>query len=249
MLRSTPEEMRGRVSNTTGMAAMALATLSPLAAGLLVEHGSGAWAMGFFAATMAVATALGLIMRGLREAESGPTAGSVRDVIIREARPDEAALIGELRVSAYRHLGLLPESSDYAETLRGFGFDSDSDSAGDSDYVVLVAADEADSVIGTITLELFGSDSELARDETEADVRAFAVAAAGQGQGVGRMLLLAVIEHAAKRGLRRLRLCTQPGMKAAQHLYTAEGFTRTPDLDWSPVPGLTLRAYERETAR
>ena len=35
MLRSTPEEMRGRVTNTVSMVAMTLAALAPLAAGLL----------------------------------------------------------------------------------------------------------------------------------------------------------------------------------------------------------------------
>jgi len=158
-------------------------------------------------------------------------------VIIRDARPDEHAPVGELRVSAYRALGLLPEGSGYAGTLRGFGF-------GD-DCTVLVAVDEADDrILGTITLEPFGPDSELARDGTEADVRAFAVATQTQGKGVGRNLLHAVIGRAGRRGLRRLRLCTQPAMQAAQHLYAAIGFSRTPELDFSPVPGLTLQAYE-----
>ena len=64
------------------------------------------------------------------------------------------------------------------------------------------------------------------------------------GQGVGRKLLLAVIERAEKRGVRRLRLCTRPAMEAAQHLYVTIGFSRTPQLDFTPVPGVTLRAYE-----
>lgn len=158
-------------------------------------------------------------------------------VIIRDARPDEHAAVGELRVSAYRALGLLPEGSGYAETLRGFGFDGD--------CTVLVATDETDdSILGTVTLEPFDRASELAKDDTEADVRAFAVASPAQGKGVGRKLLLAAIERAEKRGLHRLRLCTQPAMRAAQHLYAATGFSRTPELDFSPVPGLTLQAYE-----
>jgi len=140
-------------------------------------------------------------------------------------------------VAAYRALGLLPEGSGYAETLRGFGFADG--------CVVLVAVGEAGSgILGTITLEPFGPINELAQDETEADVRAFAVAPQAQGQGVGRKLLLAVIECAGKRGVCRLRLCTQSAMKAAQHLYTRTGFSRTPDLDFEPVPGITLRAYE-----
>jgi len=158
-------------------------------------------------------------------------------VIIREARPDEYPAIGELRVTAYQALGLLPEGSEYVDTLRGFGFGTD--------CAVLVATDETGvGLLGTITLEPFEPSSELARDETEADVRAFAVAPLGQGRGVGRRLLLAVIERADKRGLRCLRLCTNPVMQAAQHLYETTGFSRTPDLDWSPAPGLTLRAYE-----
>jgi ribosomal protein S18 acetylase RimI-like enzyme len=158
-------------------------------------------------------------------------------VIVRPARPDEYEAVGELRVSAYQALGTLSEGSEYARTLRGFGFGNG--------CMVLVAADEAeDGLLGTITLEPFGPHSELAQDVAEADARAFAVAPAGQGQGVGRKLLLALIEYAEKRGLRTLRLCTQPAMWAAQHLYETTGFSRTPELDFQPVPGLTLRAYE-----
>jgi hypothetical protein len=52
------------------MVAMALAALAPLVAGLLVQHASGAWAIGAFAATMAVATVLCLTLRGLRDADA-----------------------------------------------------------------------------------------------------------------------------------------------------------------------------------
>ena len=156
--------------------------------------------------------------------------------MIREARPGEYAAVGELRVSAYQALGLLPEGSDYASTLRNFGFDDD--------CAVLVGLDEADGgLLGTITLEPFGPHSELARDETEADLRAFAVSPAAQGRGVGRELLAAAIESAAKRGIVRLRLCTRPPMKAAQHLYAAAGFSRTPELDFEPLPGVPLHSY------
>lgn len=161
-------------------------------------------------------------------------------------------MVGDLRVAAYRALGLLPDGSEYAQTLRRLGFDDDGDHC-----AVLVAVGEAGNgagneagngagnrVLGTVTLESFEPGSELARDYTEADIRAFAVAPYAQGQGVGRTLLLAVIERAEKRGLRQLRLCTQPEMRAAQHLYTTTGFTRTPDLDWEPRPGVILRAYE-----
>ncbi len=156
--------------------------------------------------------------------------------MIRQALPGEYAAVGELRVSAYRALGLLPEGSGYAQTLRRFGFDGD--------CTVLVGLGEADGeLLGTITLQPFGPDSELARDATEADLRAFAVSPAAQGRGAGRALLAAAIDAAARRGLLRLRLCTRPPMKAAQHLYAGAGFSRTPDLDFEPSPGIALCAY------
>ena len=155
-------------------------------------------------------------------------------MIIRDARPDEHAAVGELRVTAYRALGLLPAGSGYAEPLRALGF-----GGGDE---VLVAADEAgNGILGTVTLEAFAPASELAKDDTEADIRAFAVIPSAQGHGVGRKLLAAVIERAEQRGVRRLRLCTRPEMEAAQHLYTTIGFSRTPELDFSPSLGSLCR--------
>lgn len=162
-------------------------------------------------------------------------------MIIREARPDEYPAIGELRVAAYQAQGLIPEGSAYVDTLRGFGL-------GNGCTVLVAVDDNADGggtgILGTIAIEWFDDSSELARDETEADVRAFAVAPEGQGRGVGRTLLAAATECAGDRGLRVLRLCTQPAMLAAQRLYETTGFSRTPQLDWSPGPGISLRAYE-----
>src|SRR6267378_7261320 len=104
-----------------------------------------------------------LSLRRPRTDRTRPPVGSVHHVIIRDARPDEHAAVGELRVSAYRALGLLAEGSGYADTLRGFGFGGDA--------MVLVAVDETDdSILGTITLEPFDPSSELAKDDTEADV-------------------------------------------------------------------------------
>jgi MFS family permease len=71
VLRGAPEDMRGRVINTLVMAATALAALAPLLAGLLVGHLSGGWALGAFAATMATAAVLCLILPGLRQTEPG----------------------------------------------------------------------------------------------------------------------------------------------------------------------------------
>jgi MFS family permease len=70
MLRVTPADMRGRVSSTVLMCATGLAALAPLAAGLLVEHLSGTWAMYFFAAFIGIATIMSATLPGLRNAEA-----------------------------------------------------------------------------------------------------------------------------------------------------------------------------------
>jgi hypothetical protein len=72
LMRSAPEEMRGRVTNTVVMAATALASLAPLIAGLLVQHVSGGWAVGAFAAAMSIAAVLCVALPGLRQAQGDP---------------------------------------------------------------------------------------------------------------------------------------------------------------------------------
>ncbi|XKK39951.1 GNAT family N-acetyltransferase [Nocardiopsis sp. ARC36] len=163
---------------------------------------------------------------------------------VREALPDEMAAVGELRVAAYRDLGLLEEGDPYTDSLRALG----SDGRGE----VLVAV-EGERVVGTVLLVPWSESSEIARGPEEAEVRAFAVAPDAQGRGVGRALVRAVIASASERGVARVVLSTQPPMLAAQSLYRAHGFVRTPERDWTPVPGVDLLTYalalpERKTS-
>jgi MFS family permease len=69
--------MRGRVTNTLVMVATALASLAPLIAGLLVQHVSSAWAVGAFAAAMAMAAVLRLTLPGLRQPQAPPSPAAV----------------------------------------------------------------------------------------------------------------------------------------------------------------------------
>jgi ribosomal protein S18 acetylase RimI-like enzyme len=174
-------------------------------------------------------------------------------VNIRDALPEEFDAVGELRVAAYTAQGLIVAGSGYDETLRGLGFEGDAE--------VLVAANDGladalaeddtradgraeEQIVGTVLLVPWSRSSELAREPGEAELRAFAVAPRVQGRGVGRLLLRAAVGRAAGRGVAMLRLCTQPAMTAAQRLYVSEGFARTPERDWSPLPGITLLSYE-----
>ena len=64
-----------------------------------------------------------------------------------------------------------------------------------------------------------------------------------RGRGIGRALLAAVMQRAAARGVRELLLLTQPGMRAAQHLYAEAGFRRLPGRDYEYAPGHRLFAF------
>lgn len=154
-------------------------------------------------------------------------------MIVRDARPDELAGIGDLRVAAYRVDGFLPADSGYAATLHALGADGKGD---------VLAAVDGGQIVGTVMLQAWPG-GEMLRGPGEAEVRALAVAPHARGRGIGAALVSAVIERAAKRGARQLVLLTLPEMRAAHRLYTEAGFTRRPDRDWSPRPGAVLLAY------
>jgi ribosomal protein S18 acetylase RimI-like enzyme len=152
---------------------------------------------------------------------------------IREARPDELAAVGEIRIRAYVAGGFLSPDSGYAPRLRTLG------TGGEGTILVAVAGGQ---ILGTVMLVMHPQTSEIAAPD-EAEIRALAVTPGTQGMGVGRSLLGAVLDRAARGGARAMVLSTQQEMHAAHRLYEQAGFTRRPDRDWSPEPGLTLLAY------
>jgi ribosomal protein S18 acetylase RimI-like enzyme len=175
-----------------------------------------------------------------QSAPEPPTAAQASSaVIVRDARPDELAEIGDLRVAAYETGGFLADASNYGETLRTLGHDGTGQ--------ILVAVDgETEAILGTVMLQPPPHAGHVVRGPDEAEVRALAVAPEARGRGAGRALLRGVTDRARESGMRRLVLCTQTTMLAAQHLYTAAGFRRIPERDWEPVPGFTLLAYGLE---
>lgn len=156
-------------------------------------------------------------------------------MLIRDANADEFAEIGDIRVGAYLADGFLSPDSGYAPRLRELGSDGPDP--------ILVAVDGEGTIAGTVTLQVWPQGGELVRGPGEAEIRALAVRPEARGAGVGRALLAAVIDRAARLDVHYLLLLTQPEMKAAHHLYGAAGFTRLPERDWSPEPGVSLLAY------
>jgi MFS family permease len=67
MLRRTPPALHGRVNNGLLQVAVALASLAPLASGLVVEVASARWAMVLFAASLAAVIPIALLLPALAE--------------------------------------------------------------------------------------------------------------------------------------------------------------------------------------
>ncbi|SHG05369.1 GNAT family N-acetyltransferase [Streptoalloteichus hindustanus] len=162
----------------------------------------------------------------------------VRRARVRSAEPAEYHEIGELTVTAYRADGLLEGTASYAGVLR--------DAASRAAMADLLVAVDSTGVLGTVTVCRPGSPwVEVARG-AEWEFRALAVHPRARGRGLGRLLVQAVLDRAARHGVRRVVLSSQHRMRSAQRLYEAMGFTRMPDRDRESIAGVRLLGYGRE---
>ncbi|SNR89911.1 GNAT family N-acetyltransferase [Blastococcus mobilis] len=156
---------------------------------------------------------------------------------VEPARPGDHAAIAELTVRVYIDGGLA--SSDYAPEL--------ADVAGRaSRSELLVVRDEDRRVVGSVALVLGGDFGEVTTSDEEAAFRMLVVAPEAQGRGIGELLVSSCLDRARAAGKRRMVLSTDPRMTSAHRLYGRLGFTRLPERDWSPVPGVDLLVYARE---
>ena len=153
---------------------------------------------------------------------------------VREARTKDFQAVDDLLETVYVGEGYTP--ADRAAALR---------SAADRSQVcaILVALDDADTVIGTVTLIASPNSYAQIRTETEAEVRVLAVAPSARGSGVGDALMRTVIDRATVAGFERLVLSTQTTMLAAHRLYERLGFVRDESRDWRRGNGRQMLVY------
>ena len=158
-------------------------------------------------------------------------------MLIRAAEPAELTGVGELTVAAYAADGYLDGTDDYSDEL--------GDAARRAELAtLLVAVDEASSrVLGTATFCLAGTPYAEVSAPGEAEFRMLAVAPEARGQGVGAALVGSCVGLARANGSTALALCSLEAMHSAHRIYERIGFTRAPERDWEPVPGLRLVAY------
>jgi ribosomal protein S18 acetylase RimI-like enzyme len=154
---------------------------------------------------------------------------------IRLALPAEYDEAGELLAEAYAVDGFIPAGSDYGLTLRNAA-----DRAAKAE--LWVAADGTD-LLGTVTFCVPGSVyGEIGRDG-EGEFRMLGVAAKARGRGVGTALSVHCIQRSLELGYTRVVLSSASYMATAHRIYGRLGFTRLPERDWSPRPGVDLYAF------
>ncbi|MEU5488660.1 N-acetyltransferase [Streptomyces sp. NPDC020196] len=161
------------------------------------------------------------------------------DVTIRPVRAEEYEALGEITAQAYIGDGLLDfgTGDPYLEQLRAVGRRA-------AEALVLAAVDAGGELLGGVTYVAPGSPWADVAGPDEAEFRLLAVSGTARGRGAGEALVRACVDRArAAGGLSGIVLSTQSSMEAAHRIYRRLGFVRTPERDWSPLPGFTLLTF------
>jgi ribosomal protein S18 acetylase RimI-like enzyme len=162
-----------------------------------------------------------------------PERTDVPPLTVSAATPDDFARIAELTVDAYIGDGLAWEG--YATAL--------ADVAGRAERAELLVAREFGRIVGSVALVLSGDFGEVTVSDEEAAFRMLVVDASARGRGIGELLVGTCLDRARAAGKRRMVLSTDVRMTAAHRLYERLGFTRLPERDWTPLPGVDLLVY------
>ena len=158
-------------------------------------------------------------------------------IVVREAGDADLAAAGDISVAAYAAAGQLEPGSPYTATLR--------DTAARAREAVLLVAERDGAIVGTVTICPPGSPFHEIGGPDELEFRFLAVAPEAQGTGVAQALMSACADRAAHQGLSRFAICVRDNNHSAYAMYEHLGFTRSPDRDWSPRPGVDLLALTR----
>ena len=160
------------------------------------------------------------------------------EVTIRPAREDELPAVGEVTYEAYHANGYLAgrEDGSYARQLSNAR-------PRHEEAELLVAVDDADTILGTVTIAHPGSTMREIGSDDDLEFRMLAVSPAARGRGVGEALTRRVLDEAARLGFTAVVLSSSTLMHAAHRLYERLGFHRTPALDWNPEPDVPLITY------
>jgi ribosomal protein S18 acetylase RimI-like enzyme len=157
---------------------------------------------------------------------------------IRLAEEADVRAVGDLTVRAYVDGGYVTEQDGYTSQLRAA---EDRRRAAE-----LWVATVSGAVCGTVTFCPPGSVYRELAGPGDGEFRMLAVDPAARGRGLGRALVRRCAERCEELGLPGLVLCSLEEMTPAHALYRSLGFSRDPELDWEPEPGVCLIGFRAD---
>jgi GNAT superfamily N-acetyltransferase len=162
-------------------------------------------------------------------------------VQIRDARSGDRDAIRGVTLSAYEeYAALMPGHWEgYRQSILATLAD-----VGGAEQIV---AELDGTIVGTVLL--FPAGTVFAAPEGDSiaptwpELRLLAVTPAARGRGIGVALVRECVRRARQSGAAVLTLHTTDVMRVAMAMYKRMGFVRAPELDFHPVPNVTVKGY------
>ncbi|MEO7944430.1 MAG: GNAT family N-acetyltransferase [Marmoricola sp.] len=158
---------------------------------------------------------------------------------IRPVRSEELEEVGRLTAEVYLGDGFLADGDGYVLEL----LDSPRRVREAEVWVAVEEAPEGTHVLGSVTFCPVGSVYREIGGADEGEFRMLAVSPAARGRGVGQALVELCLRRSRELGYTGVRMSSMDRMTTAHRVYERLGFTRVPEDDWSPEPGVNLLAY------
>lgn len=156
------------------------------------------------------------------------------DYQVRNAKPAEFKLIGQLMVQVYSQLDGFPkenEQPNYYKILENVG-----DFISNPETEILVAVSTSGDIDGVVVyfnnMQYYGSGGTAIKEKNAAGFRLLAVNPKTRSLGIGKLLTLSCIEKAKEKNLNQIIIHTTKAMMAAWKMYVSIGFKRSKDLDF-----------------
>ena len=161
------------------------------------------------------------------------------EVIVREARAEDDAVVGEILVSGYltRYAQKMPEV-----VLTGRRKAELRDVASKRKEALVLVAELEGRVVGTVAVWAPGAAASEAWLPEACDLRHLAIDPAVQGRGLSKPLLDEAERRARQMGAKYICLHVRRGNKGVARLYMGRGYVRAPEGDLD-LPEVLLDAY------
>lgn len=158
-----------------------------------------------------------------------------QELTIRNAKPEEFEIAGQLMVKAYSQLEGFPnkpELPEYYDLLLNVG-----DLTKKEGIELLVAISNEQKVIGAVVyfsdLKNYGSGGTISEVRNASGFRLLAIDTGVRGKGIGKLLSKECISRAKKHNHKHLYIHSTESMEIAWGMYERLGFSRYKEIDFS----------------